>query len=212
MAGRIVLDEFNPAIDSDGEIDAGCTLTFYENRTTTPQSVYSDSTLNTPLPNPLSPNAAGRFPSTAGNGSIWAPDDSTYSIKCEWTNGDIATRDDVRGTFGSGLYVGLYKEGLPGNAEIYPVFMVPIPLLLPANLTTSRFAIRGAAPTATAIVTLFKNATQIGTVSFATDKTPSIAFDDDVVFAPGDAFYPQFPDTADATMSNIAMTFAFVVI
>lgn len=212
MAGRIVLDEFNPAIDSDGKIDAGCTLTFYENRTTTPQSVYSDSSLNTPLPNPLPPNAAGRFPSTAGNGSIWAPDNATYTIKCEWTNGDIATRDDVRASLLNGYDLAVFILGIPTDGMTFPIFMVTRPLQLPSGLIETQVAVKGAAPTATATFTLYKNGLEIGSVSFATDKTPSFAFDDDIGFAPGDAFSMTAPSPADATMSNISFTFAFVVI
>jgi hypothetical protein len=212
MAGRIVLDEFNPAIDSDGEIDAGCTITFYQNRTTTLQTVYSDSGLTVPLDNPLSCNAAGRFPETAGNGSIWCPDNATYTLKVEWSNGDIATRDDVRGTLINGYDVPVYISGAPGDGETFPIFMVTRPLLLPSDLEESQFAIKGVAPTATAVFTLFKNGVEIGSISFATDKTPSVSFDDDVVFAPGDAFSMDAPDPADATMTNIAFTFVMVVI
>ncbi len=79
MAGRILLDACNPALDSNGDPDADATLTFYANGTTTPQAIYTSSTLGTPLANPLSPNAAGQFP------AIWGGNLSVYSVK--WTSG-----------------------------------------------------------------------------------------------------------------------------
>lgn len=89
MAGRILLDACNPALDSNGAPDADATLTFYENGTTTLQSIYDGADLLTPLSNPLSPNAAGQFP------QIWGADLSTYSVK--WTAGDgtEVTFDDI---------------------------------------------------------------------------------------------------------------------
>lgn len=77
MAGRIILDLPNPALDSNGQVIANSTLTYYINGTTTPQSIYTDATLATPLANPLSSDAAGRFP------EVWADESKSFSVK--WT-------------------------------------------------------------------------------------------------------------------------------
>lgn len=89
MAGRIILGIANPALDSNGQVDATATLTFYENGTTVLQSIYSDFALLTPLPNPLSCDAAGRFP------IIWSPVGNLYSVKWTPTGAAPITYDDI---------------------------------------------------------------------------------------------------------------------
>lgn len=77
MAGRLILGVANPALDADGVVDAGSTMTFWEADTTTLQSIYAEEALETPLANPLSPDSAGRFP------MIWAASGTSYDVK--WT-------------------------------------------------------------------------------------------------------------------------------
>lgn len=89
MSGRIILGIANPALDSDGHVAAGTTLTFYQNLTTTPQTVYSAADLLTPLTNPLTCDAAGRFP------MIWAPASTTYSVKLSIPGEAPITYDNI---------------------------------------------------------------------------------------------------------------------
>lgn len=89
MAGRIILGIANPALDANGAVDSGATLTFYENGTTTLQSVYSDSSLATALENPLSPDASGRFP------QIWASSNAVYSVKWSPSGASAITYDGI---------------------------------------------------------------------------------------------------------------------
>lgn len=89
MAGRIILGIANPALDANGKVDAGATLTFYQNLTTTPQSIYADFGLSTPLTNPLACDAAGRFP------EIWAPTGNVYSVKWTPTGASPITYDYI---------------------------------------------------------------------------------------------------------------------
>lgn len=114
MAGRIVLGIANPALDANGEVDTGATLTFYQNNTTTPQAIYTDATLGVQLSNPLSPDSAGRFP------AIWAPDLTLYSVK--WTpNGASAiTYNDIENTNGTGSYTTVTTEAVK-----FPATQVP---------------------------------------------------------------------------------------
>lgn len=53
---------FRPALDANGIVVPGASLTFYLSGTNTLQAVYADAGLTTPLANPLTANAAGKWP------------------------------------------------------------------------------------------------------------------------------------------------------
>lgn len=89
MAGRLILDACNPALLANGLPDAGATLEFFLNGTTTPQNVYTTPACNVALDNPLSPDASGRFP------QIWAPRTNEYSVKWTPTGVSPITFDDI---------------------------------------------------------------------------------------------------------------------
>lgn len=89
MAGRLILDLPNPALTAAGKVDATATLTYYQNGTTTLQSIFADAGLETPLANPLSCNSAGRFP------VVWADDAAIYSVKWTPTGATPITFDDI---------------------------------------------------------------------------------------------------------------------
>lgn len=72
-AGRLVLPQWMPAVDSDGIPLPNAEAFFYQNKTTTLTTIYADEDLTTPLPNPVAANSSGRFP------AIWADDGSLYS-------------------------------------------------------------------------------------------------------------------------------------
>jgi hypothetical protein len=83
MAGRILIGTANPSLDSNGEIAASSTLTFYENLSTTLATVYTGIDLLTPLANPLTCDASGQFP------QVWAPSLTAYSVK--WSRPGLAS-------------------------------------------------------------------------------------------------------------------------
>lgn len=90
MAGRIILDLPNPALDGNGAPISGSTLTFYENGTTILQDIFTDNTLVTPLTNPLTDDSAGRFV------DVWADTSLSYSVV--WKDDDgvtLRTFDDI---------------------------------------------------------------------------------------------------------------------
>lgn len=62
MAAQTFFLPFRPAIDANGLTIPGAQLCFYATGTTTEQAVYANSTLTTPLVNPVVANAAGRWP------------------------------------------------------------------------------------------------------------------------------------------------------
>jgi hypothetical protein len=90
MAGRIILDMPNPALDAVGAPINGSMLTFYQNGTTILQGVFADIDLATPLSNPVTSDSAGRFP------IIWADDLTIYSVVWSDAAGNvISTFDDI---------------------------------------------------------------------------------------------------------------------
>ena len=92
MAGRILLGISNPSLDADGVVAAGTTLTFYLVNTLTLASIYANSGLSTPLANPLTCDAAGRFP------QIWAEDDDIFDVKWSVPGASPITYEDITTT------------------------------------------------------------------------------------------------------------------
>lgn len=74
MAGRLVIPQYMPARDANGDAYAGAKLFVYLNNTTTLATVYADNNLSAPLANPVIANAGGYFP------AIWAANNSTFSV------------------------------------------------------------------------------------------------------------------------------------
>ena len=79
--------------DANGApLDLGSTLTFYSAGTTTPKAIYADSSLNTPLNNPLTLDAGGYVP----EGGVWLAEGSYKLVvknslgATEWTQDNIA--------------------------------------------------------------------------------------------------------------------------
>lgn len=73
-AGRIVLPQWMPALDADGVPISNASMFFYQNMTTTLQSIYADQALTIPLDNPLSANSSGQF------ADVWADNANLFSI------------------------------------------------------------------------------------------------------------------------------------
>jgi hypothetical protein len=61
MTGTLLHDPVIRAVDDNGLPLAGAQLQFYATGTTTPQAVYSDDTLDTPLANPVVADSGGLF-------------------------------------------------------------------------------------------------------------------------------------------------------
>jgi hypothetical protein len=62
MAAELFYLPFRPALNANGLTVSGAQLYFYATGTTTLQPVYTTSALSTPLANPVTANAAGRWP------------------------------------------------------------------------------------------------------------------------------------------------------
>lgn len=128
MAGRIILGIFNPALDANGAVAAGATLTFYQNLTTTFQAIYSAADLLTPLANPLTCDAAGRFP------QIWAPASSTYSVKVSIPGEAPVTYDNIYVTSANSFTSSTTQVLSTGTAATYTT---------PANARQLRIRMKG---------------------------------------------------------------------
>lgn len=128
MAGRIILGFANPALDADGRVAASTTLTFYQNLTTTLQAIYTGADLLTPLLNPLTCDAAGRFP------MIWAPAASTYSVKLTIPGETPITYDNIYVTSANSITSSTRQTASSGTNATYTT---------PANVRQLRIRLKG---------------------------------------------------------------------
>ena len=76
-AGMLVIPQWMPAVDADGEPIPGARISFFMNETTTLATIYSDKDLSVPLQNPVYADSAGKFP------VVWADDAVTYTATVE---------------------------------------------------------------------------------------------------------------------------------
>lgn len=214
MAGRLIIPGIAPTLDANGEVDPTASFQFYENRTTTPQDIFTTPDLDVNLDNPLAPDSSGRLP------EIWGPDGAIYTV--EWTPTGEApiTYNDIALTAApspAAIYLPAVRfiSSKPTDGQTLIIFNIPFPLSLPAGLNDgtypSLFTI-ATHPTATMTFTLYKNSSPIGTVAFSTGGVPTIVFTSEVNFAEADQFIMVAQATADATGNYIAMTFMFRVI
>lgn len=70
MASKLFYLPFRPALDANAIVVPGAKLYFYAAGTSTPQAVYSNTGLTTPLANPVEANAAGVWPSIYLDGAL----------------------------------------------------------------------------------------------------------------------------------------------
>lgn len=90
MTGILLPAPVLVALDANGAPIGGAQLQFYLTGTTSPASVYTDDTLDTPLSNPVVANSAGLFP------AIFLDPTVTYRAQLlTATGGPIADRDPI---------------------------------------------------------------------------------------------------------------------
>lgn len=109
---------------------------------------------------------------------------------------------------GNPYIINCYLEGLPSTAEPVLAIKVALAVKFPANFSGS-FGRLTANPTATAVYSITKNGSQIGTVSIATGGAFTFATSGGLAqsFAAGDEFGIVAPNPADATLSFVGLTF-----
>jgi len=79
---------FRPALDANGIVVAGASLTFYRSATSTLETIYADAELTTPLANPLTANAAGVWP------PIYIDNSKTYRVVLRDGSGSLLNEVD----------------------------------------------------------------------------------------------------------------------
>lgn len=99
-------------------------------------------------------------------------------------------------------------SGKPGNAAVVARFVAVRAFSLPAGLTGS-FCKAGTAATASSVLTINKNGSSVGTMTFAiAGTTASLAMASQTSFAAGDILTVVAPGTADSTLADIQFTLA----
>ncbi len=199
---------FETALDEAGVSLPGALLYFYETQTATPLDTYSDSALAIPNENPVVADASGLFPDIfllAQDYKVVLKDADFNEI---WTADPVSPF--IQPTVTSYYDIPIYIEGVMSDSEIIPIFNVVRNIRLPANLTGS-IATIGVNPTGSLILTLVKNGSAIGTITFSTGGAPTVFVLSNIDFDIGDQFSMAGPATHDVTGSQIAITFVFTV-
>lgn len=114
MAGRLVIPQYMPARDANGDAYAGAKLFVYLNNTTTLATVYADNNLSAPLANPVIANAGGYFP------AIWAANNSTFSVNVTDNNGvPVVGYDGVTVTMNADTAAAILAQSAADSAQQY---------------------------------------------------------------------------------------------
>lgn len=92
-SGRLVLPLSEPCIGSNDELQVGATLTIYIAGGSTLASLFADSALATPIANPQTSNAAGRF--YGQSTTIFSDASQTYSAVLAFPDGESFTYDNL---------------------------------------------------------------------------------------------------------------------
>lgn len=128
----------------------------------------------------------------AGSTAIYATDGTTNGI----TKIISAGEQD---------YVASFGGKPPANLTILMPLNQSIKLL--SGLPGSNFAIDVNPSDGAMDFTIYKNASGIGTISFATDGTPTVTFSSDVTFSVGDKLKVVAPGSPDSTGSGAGLNF-----
>lgn len=96
-AGRLIWPLIEPVLDVNGRVVSGAVLSVFQNRTTTPVTLYADEAMTTPVANPqtglYASNAAGRF--FAQTHVFWAPSSVLYTLRVDRPDGSFDVVDDI---------------------------------------------------------------------------------------------------------------------
>jgi len=104
--------------------------------------------------------------------------------------------------------IGLFLPGAPDADDIVVRWVAPRSVTLPVNLTGS-YAVAANPASASAVFTIYQNATSIGTITFATGSPGDVGvfvFAAPITFVAGDVLAIRSPVTQDSTLADIAIT------
>jgi hypothetical protein len=92
-SGRLIIPLAEPALNAAGQVAPGTLMTVYETGTTTLATICSDSGLTTPILNPQTANAAGRFEEQAT--VFWLDAGGAYDVLLHFPDGSSITFDQI---------------------------------------------------------------------------------------------------------------------
>lgn len=101
--------------------------------------------------------------------------------------------------------------GLPANGEMVLLFVAPRAFRIPANAAGSRLK-AGTAATGSSVFSIQKNGVQFLTVTVAASGTTATFASSQTDFAAGDVLRIVAPAIADASLADIAITLAAILI
>ena len=196
--------------DGNGKPLAAGLVYHYIPNTSPPEfaDTWQDINESVPNSNPITLDAAGRA-------IIWG--EGVYRQVVYDITGALVW-DQLTSSGGSGggtgqkvfYYYSVYMEGMPADAELFPVLAQPDVLTLKSGLLGHSFNINASSlPTASFVITLQKNGSNIGTITISTSGVFTVSFPADVGFVLYDTFGVLWPTPRDATAGNISLTFAF---
>jgi hypothetical protein len=154
------------------------------------------------------------FHQPRGNTSVTQMADSTTNP----TTGDLAKFDANGNIVDAGVAAATvanesvvsFLNGLPGDTFLLLAYKVERALTLPANMAGS-YGRLTANPAATAVYTLKKNGSSVGTISVSTGGAFTFATTGGTSqsFAAGDEFALYAPSPQDSTLSDVGLTILF---
>lgn len=113
MAGRLVIPQYMPAEDGNGDPIPGAKMFVYVNLSATPALTFTTSALSVANPNPLIANSSGVFP------PIWMADGSIASVSVTTNAGaPLVAYDDVTVTLGANTAAVILAESAAISAAI----------------------------------------------------------------------------------------------
>lgn len=122
--------------------------------------------------------------------------------------GITAAQGGAAASSGTTADFGLFFSGKPSGSQIVFEMVMSKAVKLPLHLTGSQ-ALAATAPASTATFTLNKNGSSIGSISIATGTgIGTFTFAAAVTLAIGDKFQVVGPSSPDASMADIAISFA----
>jgi len=99
------------------------------------------------------------------------------------------------------IAIEMFAAGLMAISETIGQVIAPVPFILRATLPTS-FAKARVASTGVFVLTIYKNAGSIGTITFTASATGVFSFASDVAFVAGDFLRITTPGAVDATLAD----------
>lgn len=105
MAGLVIIPNYMPALDANGNPISGAKATFYVNNTTTPLTVYQDADLETQHESPVVADSSGVFP------LMYTASTDALRVKVQnATDVQLALYDDVFPIYGTSGGIALTPE------------------------------------------------------------------------------------------------------